>query len=315
MEYKDYYAILGVERTATQDEIKRAYRKLARQYHPDVKEGPDAVAKFQDAGEAYEVLKDPEKRRAYDALGSDWQAGSDFQRPPQGEPAYSYSNADFGAGGRADFSDFFETLFGRGAGQTAQARGPQFHATGQDHRARIAIDLTDAFTGATRSLTLQVPQIGADGTLTRRDRNITVKIPKGISEGQHIRLRGQGAPGLGGGAPGDLLLEVTFNPHPMFRIDGKDLYLDLPVAPWEAALGARVRMPTPAGTVDISIPKNARAGQKLRLKGRGLPGHPPGSLYAVLQIALPPAKTDAARAFYEKMARELHFDPRANLKV
>lgn len=324
MEYKDYYAVLDVPRTASQDEIKRAYRKLARKYHPDVQSGPEAETRFREAGEAYEVLKDPEKRRAYDALGSDWQSGRDFRPPPGWDREFSFTREGggdgfaggaFGGGGGSAFSDFFETLFGH-PGQRGPARGAArgFARPGSDRHARIEISLEDAFSGAERVLTLQEPQIGPGGDLAAQTRRVTVKIPKGITAGQQIRLRGKGSPGSSGGPPGDLLLEVAFTPHRLFRVEGRDLFLDLPVAPWEAALGARVPMPTPAGKVDITIPPNARAGQKLRLKGRGLPGKPPGSLYAVLQIALPPADTDAARAFYTRMAEELPFDPRAQMK-
>ncbi len=316
MDYKDYYEILGLERTATQDEIKRAYRKLARKYHPDVNKDADAEAKFKEAGEAYEVLKDTEKRAAYDQLGANWQSGQDFRPPPGWDEGFEFSGSGFEQADPGAFSDFFETLFGQTRAQGAGGRARQeFHAHGQDHHARIMIDLRDAYEGATRTISLRAPEVDETGHVVVRDRSIRVKIPKGISEGQHIRLAGQGTPGVGQGRAGDLYLEVQFQPDPNYTVEGKDVYLNLPIAPWEAALGGKVKCPTPSGTVDLSVPKNARTGQKLRLRGRGLPGNPSGDLYAVLQIAVPPANTDEDKAFYEQMARDMDFDPRAKLGV
>lgn len=313
MDYKDYYEILGLERSTSQDEIKRAYRKIARKYHPDINQGADTEAKFKDAGEAYEVLKDPEKRAAYDQLGANWQSGEQFRTPPDWEPGFGFSGGGYTDADQASFSDFFETLFG----QARHSQGPsqQFHAAGQDQHARINVDIADVFSGATRTLTLRMQEVDRAGRVRMKDHNIAVHIPKGVGEGQHIRLKGQGQPGLGGGPSGDLFLEVTFNPHPVFKVEGRDIYLDLPVTPWEAALGGKIKMPTPAGQVDIAIPKNARSGQKLRLKGRGIPGPAPGNLIAVLQIVNPPVKTDEGRALYEQMAREMSFDPRTKMKV
>ncbi len=315
MDYKDYYQILGLERSATQDEIKRAYRKLARKYHPDVNKDPDAEAKFKEAGEAYEVLKDAEKRAAYDQLGANWQAGQDFRPPPGWDEGFEFSGGGF-EGDPGGFSDFFETLFGRAqrSGSGGRARH-EFHAHGQDHHARIMIDFRDAYEGATRTISLRAPEVDEAGHVSVRDRSIRVMIPKGISEGQHIRLAGQGTPGVGQGRAGDLYLEVQFQPDPNYTIEGRDVFLNLPIAPWEAALGGKVKCPTPSGTVDLSVPKNARTGQKLRLRGRGIPGNPAGDLYAVLQIAVPPANTDKDKAFYEQMARDMDFDPRAKLGV
>ncbi len=314
MDYKDYYEILGLERSATQDEIKRAYRKLARKYHPDVNKEAGAETKFKEAGEAYEVLKDPEKRAAYDQLGANWQAGQDFRPPPGWDQGFEFSSAGQGQGDASAFSDFFESLFGgaRASGPGRQARH-EFHAHGQDHHARIVIDLRDAYEGATRVISLHAPEVDAAGHVTVRDRSIKVKIPKGIAEGQHIRLAGQGTPGVGQGQAGDLYLEIEFRPDPVFSVDGRDVYIDLPIAPWEAALGGKVKCPTPSGTVDLKVPANARTGQKLRLKGRGIPGKAAGDLYAVLQIAVPPAQSAKDREFYERMAREMDFNPRAKL--
>ena len=318
MEYKDYYEILGVKKDATQDEIKKAYRKLARKYHPDVSKDPDADKKFKEVGEAYEVLKDPEKRAAYDRLGANWQAGQDFQPPPDWDAGFEFSGGGFTAGDAEGFSDFFDLLFGRHAGggrRTAHTQHHTFRTRGEDQRAKIYIDLEDSYQGSTREIKLQQPVIDPAGHVHTEEKTLRVRIPKGIREGQHIRLKGQGSPGLGGGPAGDLLLEVAFNPHRLYKVKGKDVYLDLPVAPWEAALGAKVKVPTPSGIVDLNIPAGSKQGKKLRLKGRGLPSKVPGDFYVVLQIALPPADTEKAKELYRKMQQELDFNPRAGLGV
>jgi len=312
MEYRDYYKILGVARDASQDDIKRAYRKLARKYHPDVSKEPDAEEHFKQLQEAYEVLKDPQKRAAYDQLGSQWQAGQEFRPPPNWDAGFEFQGGGFTSANAADFSDFFESLFGRGFG--AAPRGP-FRARGEDHFAKILIDLEDAYRGGSRTITLRVPTLDEHGRVQTRTRTLNVHIPKGIKEGQHIRLAGQGTAGHGGGPAGDLYLEIAFKPHPFYRVDGPDVYLDLPVAPWEAALGAMVKAPTPSGVVELHIPPGSASGRKLRLKDRGIPGHPPGHLYAVLVIALPPADTEQARNLYRQMQRELTFNPRRHLGV
>jgi curved DNA-binding protein len=312
MDFKDYYKTLGVEPKASAEEIKRAYRKLARKHHPDVATGPEAEARFKDISEAYEVLKDPEKRQAYDQLGSeDSQGQSGFRPPPGWDSGFEFYQTESGPGSRTHepYSDFFESLFRRQAGADRGARMER----GQDQHAQIALDIEDVYRGATRSLTLRMPTVGPDGSVTIKNRTIAVRIPKGITEGQHIRLKGQGMPGYGAAPAGDLFLEVSFAPHPVYRVDGRDLHLDLPITPWEAALGGKVVMPTPDGKVDISIPKNARSGQKLRLRGKGLPGRPDGDMYATLKIVNPKVTTDEARAFFERMAREMPFDPRANI--
>ena len=316
MDYKDYYNIMGVERGATQDEIKRAYRKLARKYHPDVSKEAGAEAKFKDLGEAYEVLKDPEKRAAYDQLGSNWRAGQDFQPPPDWGTGFEQRGGM--PDSEADFSDFFEALFARSgtgarrAGGRQQAQG--VHLRGQDHHAQILIDLEDAYRGASRTLTLRMPEVDAQGHVVTRERTLQVQIPKGVRAGQHIRLSGQGAPGLGDGGAGDLYLEIGFNPHGLYRVEGRDVFVDLPLAPWEGALGAEVQVPTPDGRVALKIPPATGSGRRLRLKGRGIPGATPGDLYVVAQIALPPADTDAARAAYRRMQNDFSaFHPRTHL--
>lgn len=312
MDYKDYYKTLNVDRKATQDEIKRAYRKLARKYHPDVSKEADAELKFKELGEAYEVLKDPEKRVAYDQLGSNWNSQQGFKPPPDWGSGFEFHGAPRGGGSQQGFSDFFESLFGQ-AGGPGGGRG--FHMQGEDHHAKILVDLEDSYRGATRSISLQMPDVTPDGHVVSRSRTLKVNIPKGIRQGQQIRLSGQGAKGQGSGKAGDLYLEIEFNPHRFYRVEGADVYLELPVAPWEAALGASVKVPTPSGAIDLKIPANSKAGKKLRLKGRGIPAKTPGDLYLVLQIALPPAKDEKSREFYKRMQEEIVFDPRASMEV
>ncbi len=336
MRFKDYYEVMGVQRGATQDEVKRAYRKLARRYHPDVSKEKDAEERFKELQEAYEVLKDPEKRAAYDQLGANWRQGQEFRPPPDWGKGFEFSAARGGQaqGGRgqagaADFSDFFSELFGarspfgreggfggathgsEGAG-AGRRGGHGVAAPGQDHVARVEIDLEDAYRGATRMIDLRTPELTPDGHVRTRPRTLRVSIPAGVVEGQQIRLAGQGSPGLGGGPPGDLFLEVNFRPHALFRLDGRDVTATLPVAPWEAALGETVAVPTLGGSVEMKLPVGARAGQRLRLRGRGLPGPAPGDQYVVLKIVLPP-DSPQAREFFERMKRELAFDPRSDL--
>jgi curved DNA-binding protein len=320
MEFKDYYKILGISRNATQDEVKKAYRKLARKYHPDVSKEADAEKRFKELGEAYEVLKDPEKRAAYDQLGMDWKAGQEFRAPPDWDTNFEFTGG-FHQGDSAAFSDFFESLFGRDFASSDhfatehRTNTPGFQSQGDDHHAKIRIDLDDTFHGATRTLTLQVPEVDKRGRVLTRERRLNVQIPKGVRPGQHIRLSGQGAPGFGQGKAGDLYLEVEFKPHALYRVEGRDLYLSLPVAPWEAALGAQVKTPTPLGKIDLKVPAGSSSGRRLRLKGRGIPGSPPGDLYVELQIVLPPGNNEKAKALYRKMADELRFNPRSALGV
>ena len=316
MDFKDYYNIMGLERDASQDEIKRAYRKLARKYHPDVSKEADAEALFKELGEAYAVLKDPEKRAAYDELGANWKAGQDFQPPPNWDAGYEFTGGGFSGGDGSVHSDFFESLFGQGFGSAqADRRQTGFHARGEDHHAKVLIDLEEAYRGATRDITLRSPQLDSGGHVTTKQRTLNVKIPKGVKQGQRIRLTGQGSPGLGKGQAGDLYLEIEFKPHKLFRIEGRDLFLDLPISPWEAALGATVKAPTPEGPVDLKIPQGTTAGRKLRLRKRGIPGTSPGDLYANLTITLPAADSDAAKELYRKMEKELAYNPRSELGV
>jgi curved DNA-binding protein len=314
MDFKDYYAVIGVARDATQDEIKRAYRKLARKYHPDVSKEGDAEQKFKELGEAYEVLKDPEKRAAYDQLGKNWQAGQEFRPPPGWNTGFEFSGGGFTDAGQGGFSDFFESLFGRAGGfeQGRYAHTRQRTAKGEDHHASIAITIDDAYEGATLGFQLRVPGYDSNGRLSNATRNIQVKIPKGVTAGKRIRLAGQGGAGLAGGPAGDLYLQVEFKPHPLFQVDGADVHLKLPVTPWEAALGAKIKVPTLGGMVDLTIPPGSNSGKKMRLKGRGLPksGRQAGDQIVILQIVTPPADSEERKAVYEEMARRLPFNPR-----
>ncbi len=300
MQYKDYYKILGVSRTATPDEIKRAFRKLAREYHPDKNKSADAEDKFKEINEANEVLSDAEKRRAYDALGANWKAGQQFTPPPGWDTGFvrgGHGRAR-GAEDLGGFSDFFSQLFG-GMGGMGGARAGGFGGFGDMHaeaapdtRARLAISLEDSFQGAQR-------QISVGG------RTLNVRIPKGITPGKTIRLGGQGAHG------GDLLLEIEFAPHPLFELEGSDIYHTLKVAPWEAALGAKLPVPTLGGAVELTLPPNSQSGRKMRLKGRGLPGAVAGDQYVTLQVVTPPASGDEQTGFYREMAQRFAgFDPR-----
>ena len=325
MRFRDYYEVMGLARGASQDEVKRAYRKLARKFHPDVSKEKNAEDRFKELQEAYEVLKDPEKRAAYDQLGANWRQGQEFRPPPDWGKGFEFSTGtgrgSAGPQAGADFSDFFSELFGARSpfGRAGGARGFEsaggrggFSASGQDHVARVEIDLEDAFRGGTRTLDLRAPELTPDGHVATRPRTLRVSIPAGVVEGQQIRLAGQGSPGFGGGAAGDLYLEVNIRPHPVFKLDGRDVTVQLPVAPWEAALGETVSVPTLGGSVEMKLPTGARAGQRLRLRGRGLPGPTPGDQYVVLRIVLPP-DSPKSREFFERMKHELPFDPRAEL--
>ena len=313
MEYKDYYKILGIERDAPQDVLKRAYRKLARKFHPDINKDPDAEEKFKEVGEAYEVLSDPEKRAAYDKFGSNWQQGQDFQPPPDWDAGFEFSGAGFGGAQQAGFSDFFSQLFG--SGQFRQSRAGSFSIKGEDQHAQIIITLAEAWHGAKKTFTLTKPEINDHGQLINRHHTITVSIPKGVTKGQKIRLHGQGMPGHGGAAHGDLYLEISLEKHPLFTADKRDIHLTLPVTPWEAALGATVECPTLGGTVKLNIPAGSQSGRKLRLKGRGLcSASHTGDQIVTMQIVIPEAKTEKEKEVYRNMAESMPMNPRQSLK-
>ena len=335
MQYQDYYHTLGVTRAATAEEIKKAYRRLARKYHPDVSKEPQAEERFKEVQEAYEVLKDPEKRAAYDQLGAEWKQGEQFRPPPDWGSGFEFRggpdpradarggrarggarHAGAGPGGgfefqgdAGQFSDFFASLFGAQGGPFA-AHGRR---GGSDHHARVEVDIEEAFRGATRMLELKRPKVTADGQVELEAHTIRVTIPAGVTDGQLIRLAGQGEAGTEGGAAGDLYLEVHVRPSTRYQLDGRDVTLTLPVAPWEAALGASVTVPTLGGSVELKIPPGSQSGSKLRLRGRGFPGQPAGDQYVVLKVVLPPASSAEARAAYERLQRDLPFNPRAGL--
>ncbi|MEJ2669806.1 MAG: DnaJ C-terminal domain-containing protein [Gammaproteobacteria bacterium] len=316
MEYKDYYKIMGLKREATQDELKQAYRKLARKYHPDVSKESDAEVKFKEVGEAYEVLKDPEKRAAYDRLGANWKAGQDFQSPPNWDSGFEFSGGGYTGTGAGGFSDFFESLFGGGSGRGGPFNSnSHFNARAQDHHSKVEIDLADTYHGQKKSIRLQSPEYGEDGHVRLRQRTLNVKIPIGVQEGQQIRLVGQGAPSPDGKTKGDLYLEVCFKPHPFYRVEGRNLSMSLPVSPWEAALGATIKMPTPGGMIELKIPAHSNSGTTLRLKGRGIPGEPAGDIYVTLSVMVPNAENEQMQSLYEEMARNTTFNPRAKMGV
>lgn len=320
MEFRDYYQVLGVSKTASTDEIKKAFRRLARKYHPDVSKEADAAKRMSEINEANNVLSDPEKRAAYDALGSGHYNGQDFRPPPDWNAGREYSGAGMSDAEAQGFSDFFASMFGdaaRGAGPRGGHRGDggARQMRGEDHHAKVTISLADAYHGATRAITLRAARLDESGHVISDERALNVNIPKGLKEGQHIRLAGQGSPGFNGGAAGDLFLEIHFAPDSRYRIDGRDVIERLPLAPWEAALGATIAMPTPSGTVQVKVPPGSQAGNRLRLRGRGIPGEPAGDLYLEISVVLPPADTARAREIYESMAREMPFNPRATTEM
>lgn len=316
MQFKDYYQALGVTRQATADEIKKAFRKLARKYHPDVSKEKDAEQRMKEINEAYTVLSDPERRAAYDQLGQGYQPGQDFRPPPDWDAGFEFSTRGFSHGEAEDFSEFFSQLFGgfdsRAARSFHSTRGRErFDSRGEDHHAKVVLDIEDAFDGATRQISLRVPKVDGHGRVALETRTLNVRIPVGVHEGQVIRLAGQGAPGSRGEPAGDLLLEVHFHPHDRLHVEGRDLHLDLPIAPWEAALGAVVPVDLPGGSIKVRVPAGAQSGGVLRVRGKGLPANPPGDAILTLQVVVPPADTPKARELYAAMARDLDFDPRA----
>ncbi|MFT3805083.1 MAG: DnaJ C-terminal domain-containing protein [Burkholderiaceae bacterium] len=321
MDFKDYYQILGVKPDASAEEIKKAYRRLARKYHPDVSEESDAAARMSEINEANSTLSDPERREAYDALAAAHRAGGPFEPPPDWARHYAgarrrgggaHAGFDGGTGpeahgfedgAEADYSEFFSSLFGRRRARAAAGPDGQYRFDGVDQHAPLSVTIAEAYHGGERTIQL------ADGE--GMVRTLQVRIPKGVREGQRVRLAGQGVPGLNGGKAGDLYLEIHLDPAPGLRVDGVDVYQRLPVSPWEAALGGSITADTVAGPVEITVPPNSQAGRKLRLRGKGLPAREPGDLYLELAVVLPPADNDKARESYARMARDLAFDPRA----
>jgi curved DNA-binding protein len=336
VKFQDYYEILGVQRSASQEEIQAAYRKLARKYHPDINKRSDAEEKFKQIGEAYEVLRDPEKRRRYDTLGQNWRGGQDFTPPPGWEEFFrgaagggagagrpgagqgfeffgdtDFEDSPFGAGG---FSDFFNMLFGQGRGGFGGAGrgGAAWSRLGQDQEAEISISLEDAYRGGRKTISLESVEPDSGGQARRSTRTFEVNIPAGIGSGHRLRLAGQGSRGPGGGPAGDLYLRVRIAPHPVFRVKEADLETDVPVTPWEAALGATIEVPTVGGKAQVRLPAGIQSGQKIRLKGKGLArkGGQRGDLYAVIRIVVPKSLSARERELFEELGRQSSFQPR-----
>jgi curved DNA-binding protein len=321
MKYQDYYATLGVERGAPADVIKKAYRKLARKYHPDVSKEKDAEEKFKEVQVAYDTLSDPEKRAAYDQLGQH-RPGEDFRPPPGWERQFSFEQGNLDD--ILDLSELFEqfgggAFGGRGARGRRGAGGRGFAMPGQDYEVTAHLTLEELYRGAELSLDVSVPEPAPDGTVRRVPKTVRVRVPKGATDGQRLRVPGKGGPGVGGGPAGDLYLNVALHPHPLYRVSGHDLYLDLPVTPWEAVLGAEVEVPTLDGRVKVQVRPGSRAGQKLRLAGKGLPTpkgdakKTAGDLYCVLQIVTPSVLSDREKQLYEELGRISGFNPRGHL--
>jgi len=310
MKYKDYYRILGVARSATVEDIKKAYRKLAHKYHPDVSKDPEGEEKFKEVAEAYETLRNPEKRAAYDQLGS-YQPGQDFQPPPDWGKQFGDSHFSFED---VDLADLFAGL---AAGRHRAGPGTgQIRMPGQDYEVTADISLEEAYRGTEVELNLTVPEYDAKGLLHRVPRIFKVRIPKGATDGQRLRLAGRGGKGLNGGRDGDLYLNIALRPHPLFRVSGHDLYLDLPLAPWEAVLGATVEVPTLGGPVRLKVPPNTRAGQQLRLSRRGLPkpNGKEGDLFAIAQVVIPAATSERERELFRQLAEGSTFNPRGRFQ-
>lgn len=322
----DYYQILGINKNASDKEIKTQYRKLAKQYHPDRNKDPHAEEKFKSIGEAYNVLNNKEKRTAYDELYEYQQQGGERQgtsfTPPPGWGFQGSQGGDFQSSSthhfqQGDFSDFFESLFGNlrgGTGPGKAQRRQAFQQQGQDQRSQINITLEEAFEGGERLVQLQEPiQDLHTGRTTYRNKSLKIKIPAGMPQGQTMRLSGQGSPGMGDAPNGDLYLKINIEPHKTYTLSGKDILLNLPITPWEAALGKKIAIPTLGGRVDITIPSGSQTDQKMRLKGRGLPGATAGNQYVILKIQTPPAKTKEDKKHYEDMAQAMPFNPRDSL--
>ncbi len=311
IDYKDYYEILGVGKDASQDQIRRAYRKLARKHHPDINKAPDAEDNFKEINEAYEVLGDPEKRKRYDQLGGSWQAGYETSPPPGWEEVhFSFNTDDTG-----QFSDFFQTLFGGGWGawQEAELRGGATRRRrGRDHESEIEVSLEEAYRGARKTVDLERMETGRNGRPVRLRKSYEVKIPPGITEGSLIRLAGQGGEGSGGGSPGDLYLRVRIRPDPRFSLHDHDLASTVDISPWEATLGAKITVPTIDGKVSMTIPPGTQTGQTFRLRGKGMPigaaSH--GDMLVTARVVVPTRLTEKEKRLFEELASESRFQPR-----
>jgi curved DNA-binding protein len=311
MAAKDFYQVLGVARDAPADEIKQAFRRLAKKFHPDVSREADATERMAEVNEAYATLSDPERRAAYDAALAGGR-GADGFAPPDWDAGFEFSHPGFGGIDPRAFEDLFGEMFGRGRGGRGTRSSQAFDLRGDDHHAKVVLDLEDLFRGGPRTVTLRSPRVGPDGRVTLVERTLDVKIPPGLRPGQSIRLAGQGGAGSGGAPAGDLLLQVQVKPHARFTVSGGDLSADLPVAPWEAALGGVIPVPMPdGGTLRVRVPAGAQSGRRLTVRGRGLPGKRPGDLLLRVRIVVPEAADANTREWYEKMAQAFaDFDPR-----
>lgn len=309
MQVKDYYKILGITRDADEKAIKQAYRRLARKFHPDVSKEANAEEKFKQLQEAYEVLKDPEKRRAYDQFGEHWKAGMEYGSHAAGGSGGFYQES-MRPEDVAHFSDLFGSIFG----DFAKSGRHQASWRGQDEYAHLSVSLEEAYKGVMKTLTLDAWELDAHGQPVRKQRTLRVRIPAGVTDNQRIRLQGQGQKGSTKDGNGDLYLTVSIKPHPSYRLHKRDLYLEVPVTPWEAALGTKITVPTLAGKIKLTIPPGSQSGSELRLRGKGLPGYPPGDLYAVIKVVLPEPRSDADRDLYRRMQHTMDFDPRAHMR-
>ncbi len=311
MKYKDYYQILGVERDADTDAIKKAYRKLAHKYHPDVSKDPAGEEKFKELADAYQTLKDPDKRAAYERLGRH-QPGQDFRPPPDWGKQFGNTQSSFDD---VDLADLFAGL--TGGRRQAGRPGGTFQMPGQDYEVTAYITLNEASRGTTVDLDLVVPEYDEHGRLHRVPRSFKARVPKGATDGQRLRLRGKGGKGMGGGPDGDLYLNIALHPHALYRVSGHDLYLDLPLTPWEAALGAIVEVPTLGGSVRLTVPAGTHAGQKLRLARRGLPKprEGEGDLFALVQIVVPTVLSERERALFKALSDASSFNPRGHFET
>jgi curved DNA-binding protein len=308
MKYKDYYATLGVERTATAEQIKTAYRKLARKFHPDVSKEKGAEDKFKEVAEAYETLKDAEKRAAYDRLGRH-APGDEFRPPPDSQQSFGDTQFSFDD---VDLADLFANITGQRAGGRRASATPR---PGHDFEAAVRLSFEQAYRGTEIELDMALPEPDEQGFVRRVARKIKVRVPKGVTDGQKLRVPGKGGKGTHGAPAGDLYLDIAVDAHPLYRAEGLDLYMDVPLAPWEAVLGASVEVPTPAGRISIKIPAGTQAGNKLRLSGRGLsrPDGTSGNLYAVARIVVPTVVDERQRALFSQLKDASTFDPRAHL--
>jgi len=315
--YKDYYAVLGIDRNATQDDVRKAYRNLAKKYHPDVNKSPGSEERYKEINEAYEVLKDPDKRQRYDTLGNQWREGQTFTPPPEWGHGGTF-RMDFGEGGGSDFSEFFKTIFGgfggvQGGAEDFFFRGAPRRRKGEDIEVQMELTLSDVICRDSKTISLERYEIGADGRRIPRTQTLTINFPQGITDGSRIRLPGKGGQGMGEGPNGDLYITIKLRKDPHFQVDQYDLTTVMRVSPWEAALGTSLSVKTLQGVVSMKLPAGTQSGQRLRLRGKGLPrrkGAQPGNLYVIVEIAVPKSLSQKERELFEELAKVSSFNPR-----